>query len=422
MFTLLGSDESIQDAPTPIARPIEIPPLEKLHSFSPVRTATATAAEDPDSDASSPPTPVDAAPSFELSTPPRPSLSSSKIKFETPPPPKGLPELPGPPSSSEDETESIDIASSNRQSDGPLSLNGLKTPRVPGAWAATPAPARSQTPQPTSSSFAPAKLSRARSNSLPQTSFTEIQSSTVAPSSTLSRAGTLPVRTPAPPGGWFSTPGSLRRKSLMKVRFDNMTSDSAISDADSGVKDGKVEVPLPVADWDAASSSKLGMNGSQSMSEPSFDHVEESSPAPGSSTLASRDGQEADGSTANAPPETDNYTTVASSPRRKSRRSPSVRLVDEYGRAQEDQPITPSRQDVRDHSASLRMPGGGPLKTPRSASVRIVDAMGHEVEEPSEQNDSEDTVTEVRYSRQEALQRMKRAVADLQNGLKGVDT
>ena len=68
------------------------------------------------------------------------------------------------------------------------------------------------------------------------------------------------------------------------------------------------------------------------------------------------------------------------------------------------------------------MPGGGPLKTPRSTSVRIVDEMGHEVEEPSEQNDSEDTVTELRYSRQEALQRMKRAVADLQDGLRGVDT
>ena len=207
----------------------------------------------------------------------------------------------------------------------------------------------------------------------------------------------------------------------MKVRFDNMTSDSAISDADTGTKDGKVEV-LPVADWDAGSSSRPGMNASDSVSEPSFNHVESSSPAPGSSTLASRDGQEAGGPTANSPTETTNYTTAASSPRRKSRRSPSVRLVDEYGFAQEDQPITPSRKDVRDHSASLRMPGGGPLKTPRSASVRIVDEMGHEVEEPSEQNDSEDTVTEVRYSRQEALQRMKRAVADLQDGLRGVDT
>jgi hypothetical protein len=42
----------------------------------------------------------------------------------------------------------------------------------------------------------------------------------------------------------------------MKVRFDNMTSDSAISDADTGAKDGKV---LPVADWDAGSSSRPGM-------------------------------------------------------------------------------------------------------------------------------------------------------------------
>ena len=47
-----------------------------------------------------------------------------------------------------------------------------------------------------------------------------------------------------------------------------------------------------------------------------------------------------------------------------------------------------SRKDVRDPPAFLRMPGGGPLKTPHSASVRIVGAMGREVEKPSEQNDS----------------------------------
>jgi len=39
------------------------------------------------------------------------------------------------------------------------------------------------------------------------------------------------------------------------------------------------------------------------------------------------------------------------------------------------------------------MPGGSTLKTPRSASVRIVDEMGREVEEPSEQNDGEGTVS-----------------------------
>ncbi len=140
-FIFPGSDHSIQDAPTPIARPIEVPPPEKLQPFSSIRTASA--AEDPDSDASSSPavTPIDAAPSFELSTPPCPSLSASKIEFETPPPPKGLPELTGPPSSSEDEMESIDIPSLDRQNNVLLSLNVTKTPRVPGAWAATRVPA-----------------------------------------------------------------------------------------------------------------------------------------------------------------------------------------------------------------------------------------------------------------------------------------
>ena len=94
-----------------------------------------------------------------------------------------------------------------------------------------------------------------------------------------------------------------------------------------------------------------------------------------------------------------------------------MQLVDEFGRAQEDQPIIPSRKDLRDHSASLHISGGG-----RSASVRIVYKTGHEAEGPSEQNDMEDTVAEVRYSSQEALQRMMRAVADLQDGLSGIDS
>ena len=48
------------------------------------------------------------------------SLSTSRIEFETPPPPKGLPELPGPPSSSKDEMKSTNIMTSNRQNDVPL--------------------------------------------------------------------------------------------------------------------------------------------------------------------------------------------------------------------------------------------------------------------------------------------------------------
>ena len=189
--------------PTPIARAIEIPLPEKFQSFSPVRTASA--AEDPDSEASSPPatTPIDATPFFGLSSPPRPSLSTSKIEFDTPPPPEGLPDLLDPPSSSEDETGNIDVV--NRQSDGTVNLDVGKTPPPAGVWAATPAPAHSQTPQPTSSSFVPAKLSRARSNPLPQTSFTDGQSSTVALPSGLSCAGSACTNTCAIWGLVFNT-------------------------------------------------------------------------------------------------------------------------------------------------------------------------------------------------------------------------
>ena len=414
----------MQDALTPIARPIEIPPPERLHSPSPAENLLAQAGhpQDASTDASETPSPptsprLDAPPSLELSTPPRrPSFSSSKIEFQTPSPPKGLPELPGPPS--EDDTGNVDTLFSTRKNDGLLNLTTAKTPRPPGAWAATPAPvpapARSQTPQPTTSSI---RYSRTRSNSLPQPSFTEIQSSMATPTP---HTGTLPARTPAPPGGWFTTPGSLRRKSLMKVRFEAAPSDSAVSDADMTPKnDKRVEVSLPEANWDMTAQSQ---GASESMSEPSFNNVESSSPAPALSISANGNNQKEDGPVANSPVDTVNGTTVGSPSRRKLRRTPSVRLVDEYGRAQEDFPSTPSRKDVREHSASMRMPGGGPLKTPRNTSVRILDAMGHELEEPSEQNDSEDTVTEVRYTRQEALDRMKRAVADLREGLDNVDT
>ena len=130
----------------------------------------------------------------------------------------------------------IDLVSLSRQGDGPLSLNVTKTSRPPGVWAATPAPAHLQTPQPASSLFTSAKLSRTRSNLLPQTSFTDGQSSIVVSPSARSRAGTLSTRTPVPSGIWSLTPGSLHRKNPMKVHFNIMTSDSATSEADTGAK------------------------------------------------------------------------------------------------------------------------------------------------------------------------------------------
>ena len=52
-------------------------------------------------------------------------------------------------------------------------------------------------------------------------------------------------------------------------------------------------------------------------------------------------------------------------------------------------PFTHTLEDFNDHSASLRMPGGDPSKMPRSTSMCVVNAMGHEVKELSDQNDSD---------------------------------
>ncbi|KAI9463728.1 hypothetical protein BJY52DRAFT_1221670 [Lactarius psammicola] len=194
-------------------------------------------------------------------------------------------------------------------------------------------------------------------------------------------AGTLPARTPAPPGGRFSTPGPLRRKSLMKVRFETTPSDSAVSDADVTAEDDKrVEDSLPEANWNIIPPPGLDQGASD---RPLLRQ-----------RYTSGDGQKEDDD------------PVGSLSRYKLRRTASVRLVDEYRRALEDLPSTPSRKDVRKHSASMHMPGGGPLKAPRNTSVRILDAMGHELEEPSKHND----------------ERMKRAVADLREGFNNVDT
>ncbi|KAH9001504.1 hypothetical protein EDB92DRAFT_1939235 [Lactarius akahatsu] len=113
------------------------------------------------------------------------------------------------------------------------------------------------------------------------------------------------------------------------------------------------------------------------MSEPSFNNVKSSSPVLALSTSASGDDQKEDDPVVDLP-------TVSSASRRKLRRTPSVRLVDEYGSAKEDFPSTPSRKNVREHLASMRVCLEAARSTPCNASVRILDAMGHELEEPSE--------------------------------------
>ncbi|KAH9021465.1 hypothetical protein EDB85DRAFT_2152370 [Lactarius pseudohatsudake] len=104
----------IHDALTPITRPIEVPHPENLQLPPPTESLFAQAEN--------------------------PSNTSSDGSEGH------LLELPGPPS---EDTRSGDTLFASRENDGLLNLTTARTPRPPGAWAAMPAPARSQTPQPT---------------------------------------------------------------------------------------------------------------------------------------------------------------------------------------------------------------------------------------------------------------------------------
>ncbi|KAG1890330.1 hypothetical protein F4604DRAFT_659013 [Suillus subluteus] len=117
-------------------------------------------------------------PTFALTTPPRRlSSSTSILDVRTPSPPHDLSNLSVLPSSSEDEAEirEADVTPVRVDEDGLANPNytAMKTPRPPGAWAATPIPPkhpRETSPPPTSSELAPTMSSTPlpRANSEPE--------------------------------------------------------------------------------------------------------------------------------------------------------------------------------------------------------------------------------------------------------------
>lgn len=261
----------------------------------------------------------------------------------------------------------------------------------------------------------------------------------------------------------------------MKVRFEAPGSEESEAQGDGGDETEREDAanPLPAPVFDAswsvvnAPSSNGHVNGSEqwgdaiadaSISEPSFAGVVSSSPA----------------AKENVEP-----STPADKSERKVRKSPSVRLMDEYGREKSLDPAAAAAQEkeaakekakaaklekervkseerekerertrererdrerelekdsarqrdkeqvrqqqlaAMERERSLRMPGGT-LQTPRSkSSVRMLDAMGREVEDDEPGSDS--TITETRMTRSQAIERMRRAVSEIREGLDSAD-
>ncbi|KAJ7755726.1 hypothetical protein DFH07DRAFT_488949 [Mycena maculata] len=362
-FTETDEEVNLQEDRTPTLNTIAIPATERTEQRLPPKPVAPSDDEDlfqkaltvapPPSPPPSPPTPTISAPPAPpepeapptilglLSTPPkRPSFTSSRLEFQTPSPPHGLPDLPGPPSSDEETETERPAPTPLRFNDAP-DMTSTKTPRPPGAWTSTPAPV-------------------ARAHSLPppehDDSDSQYESGLATPVASLSRASSFPAQTPKPPGGWVATPTP--RKSILKVRFNPQPSELELSATEDFSSNGLPEKSLHLATTGLATP------------------VEEES----------------------LRVQTPELPTIPTSPSRSPRRSPTIRLVDEYGRPDKWKPA----------------------KSPKNRNknpIRIVDAMGREVEnlEPPVK------IEESPLNHNDALRTVREGVSDLVQGLEEMD-
>ncbi|KAG6375425.1 hypothetical protein JVT61DRAFT_2982 [Boletus reticuloceps] len=201
--------------------------FQKLNDPPRVRTPDSSSQE-PLVSATPPGTPPSASPgsrfppsetsfSLALVTPPR-QTSFSSSTFRTPSSPHDLPDLPGPPSSDDDVLGGT--PTKDRHVDTSSNFTLTKTPKPPGAWAATPLPPKFDRRSPSPAAFFPLESTPPaftstplpRANSYPHTRTDTAtddpsEDGLLTPVGTLSRARSLPLRTPAPPGAWVATPG-----------------------------------------------------------------------------------------------------------------------------------------------------------------------------------------------------------------------
>lgn len=300
-----------------------------------------------------------------MSTPKRrPSLTSSGLDFKSPSTPKGLPELPDPPSS---ETES-DHTAPFRTPAG-IRIVDTKTPRPPGGWAtpfATPAPSQ--------------RVDLVQS----KPELGTFQSDLNTPPASLSKAASLTLKTPAPPGAWLPTPANSKR--LQKVRFDEEeASHGQVDESTSPEQSGR---PASIG----SSSQMLEKDASTFGPE----RVESSSP-------------------------------------RTPRRTSSIRVVDAYGKQIVD---TPSEQQSNtDIEVSQRDvdPERPDVPVGTKTRIRILDSMSKPAEGPSTLDPTEDNPAQENLSsfmeelegkkleRKQALELLQKTIADLKNDFTRTD-
>ncbi|KAH9830856.1 uncharacterized protein C8Q71DRAFT_325252 [Rhodofomes roseus] len=406
MDPVFASDEESPPATsTPTARPAPLPrsPPSPSPSYSPdpihatsSRQSDTTAHDgDPHSSKvekpeSPPPTPADRtpAPVFTLQTPPRrspgngsSSASSSKLEFKTPSPPRGMPDLPDLPSfATEDGDGEGENDNTPVMTSAPGNLTMMKTPRPPGAWAATPDVRHDGS---ASNRFAGKNVGEDSSASSVLVNTPDGQakvdivatpgggsdaSGAIMPNTT----ATWP-RTPAPPGAWLQTPGgpaSVRRRSILKVRFD-VESETTVSDI--GDSSAETKRPALPAEWNPNAGGNSSTDAALAMPP----------------VTVKSEGEDRMPSKVETPATPPPRPESAGGRPFRSPGSVTMKIVDAFGRettveeekpcsAQEPHQEAPTRSKTPERKTQQSAP-----PTPRSRSaVKIVDAMGREVEEP----------------------------------------
>ncbi|KAF5388852.1 hypothetical protein D9757_005669 [Collybiopsis confluens] len=332
------NDHLLEQESTPTLRPNIVLPAFENQEFEaalirgtlvsetrPQKIITSPPSPPLSSSSESPTTPEPELAHFSLpSTPPsKQSSGSFKLEFRTPSPPRNLPDLPGPPSSISSDYDEITVPA------GEFSL--LKTPKPPGAWAATPLSSR------------PIPL---RSNSLPTDD--EIENGLATPASSLSRAATMSPRTPALPGGWVNTPASRKN-----VRFfEGPSSLDSEKNTTGRIEDVKsVAIEAPVGPHPPLTSK---VTGSHSDGSPKSSRI------------------------------------------RSPRKAVTIRVVDAFGREE-------TKKETKEY------------KLRNDDSVRIVDAMGHTID------DSHDPIPSILddhpLTRMETLGRVRSSLRELREEL-----
>ena len=370
-------DTPMSSTPRPGPLPLEPPGLRDLSPLHEVPLPLINGGSQPKGSprkgsplAGSPPVIINE-PALSLVTPPRDASNAPKITFKTPSPPTDVPDIPDLPSSDGSE-QSTPVMSSN--------LTMMNTPKPPGAWMQTPAPAL--------------RSGRARSNTLPANT-----SDIVATPLPIQRGNSFPMQTPAPPGAWNGTPGfgSVARKSALKVRFDvTSESEAPTSPGQQDISLESIEMVHPPDD---------GHKQPTTRTPDRANGVGYDEPRSAFSSFSSSDTSGVEDG-----PRTPILRPTSVTPRT----PPSVRMVDAFGREVMDESLGREVNDV----SPMTLPSQDATLT-RKPSVRIVDAMGREVQQNGDVP-KPDTVEE-KLTRTESLTTMRESISSLAREMDSID-